>query len=68
MTIARFPVDFSFYGETAVDAAISDFSEIATISKEDGALLIETPEGGQEPSIVFDELMNYVLQTEVVSQ
>lgn len=68
MTIARFPVDFSFYGEAAVDSAISDFSEIATFSKEEGVLAIETPEGGQEPEVVFDELMNYVLQTEVVSQ
>lgn len=68
MTIARFPVDFSFYGEAAVDSAISDFSELAAITKENGVLAIETPEGGQDPEVVFDELMNYVLQTEVVSQ
>jgi len=68
MTIARFPVDFSFYGEAAVDSAISDFAEIAAITKEEGSLAVETSEGGQNPEVVFDELMNYVLESEVVSQ
>lgn len=67
MNTERFPVDFSFYQESAVDSAIEAFSEIAEISKEGGELSVTVSDGGPTPDTVFDELMNYVLESEIVS-
>ena len=61
MNSERFPVDFTFYSESAVQSAIEDFAEVANVRRDGSFLIVETAED-EDPKFVFGELMNYALQ------